>query len=86
MDVYQVCSNKSPGVKIGPAPGDVDFPYMCIAKTLKIFLEKTRIARVKILSMKHLLVSVYKDCSNKSPGVKTVPAPGVSLFLNICVN
>jgi hypothetical protein len=35
--------------------------------------------------MKHLLVSVYKDCSNKSPGVKTGPAPGVSLFLNIYV-
>jgi hypothetical protein len=35
--------------------------------------------------MKHLLVSALKDCSNKSPGVKTGPAPGVSLFLNICV-
>jgi hypothetical protein len=35
--------------------------------------------------MKHLLVSVYKECSNKSPGVKTAPAPGVLLFLNICV-
>jgi hypothetical protein len=35
--------------------------------------------------MKHLLVSIYKDCSNKSLGVKTGPAPGVSLFLNICV-
>jgi hypothetical protein len=35
--------------------------------------------------MKHLLVSVYKDCSNKNPGVKTGPAPGVLLFLTICV-
>jgi hypothetical protein len=80
MDVYQVCSNKSPGFKIGPAPGVIDFPYMCIAKTHKIFFGKKQIARVKILSMKYILVSVYKDCSNKSPGVKTAPAPGVSLF------
>jgi hypothetical protein len=35
--------------------------------------------------MKHLPESVYKDCSNKSPGVKTGPALGVSLFLKICV-
>jgi hypothetical protein len=46
MGVYQVCSNKSPGVKIGPAPGVIDFPNMCIAKTSKIFFEKTQIARV----------------------------------------
>jgi hypothetical protein len=26
--------------------------------------------------MKHLLVSVSKVCSNKSPGVKTGPTPG----------
>jgi hypothetical protein len=74
MDVYQVCSNKSPGVKIGPAPGDIDFPDMCIV------FEKTGIARVYILSMKHLLVSVNKDCSNKSPGVKTGPAQGCHCF------
>jgi hypothetical protein len=36
MGVYQDCSNKSPGVKIGPAPGVIDFPYMCIAKTLNV--------------------------------------------------
>jgi hypothetical protein len=35
--------------------------------------------------MRQFIVSVYKDCSNKSPGVKTGPAPGVSLFLTICV-
>jgi hypothetical protein len=33
MDVYQVCSNKRPVVKIGPAQGDIDHPYMCIAKS-----------------------------------------------------
>jgi hypothetical protein len=46
MGVYQVCSNKNPGVKIGPAPGVIDFPYMCIAKTLRPSLKKTQIARV----------------------------------------
>jgi hypothetical protein len=30
---YQVCSNKCPGVKIGPAPGVIDFPYLYIVKT-----------------------------------------------------
>jgi hypothetical protein len=40
MDVYQVCPNKSPGVKIGPARADIDFPYMCIAKTKKSSLKK----------------------------------------------
>jgi hypothetical protein len=33
MGVYQICSNKSPGVKIGPAPGDIDL-YVYI-KNLK---------------------------------------------------
>jgi hypothetical protein len=42
VSVYKVFSNKSPGVKIGPVPGDIDFPYMCIiAKIKKIFFEKT---------------------------------------------
>jgi hypothetical protein len=31
-DVYQVCSNKDPGVKIGPALGVIDFPKICIVK------------------------------------------------------
>jgi hypothetical protein len=35
MDLYQVCSNKSPWVIIGPAPGGIDFPNTCIATTLK---------------------------------------------------
>jgi hypothetical protein len=46
VSVYKVCSNKYPGVKIGPALGVIDFPYMCIAKTKKIFFETTQIARV----------------------------------------
>jgi hypothetical protein len=36
VSVYQVCSNKSPGVKIGPTQGVIDFPYMFIGKTSKI--------------------------------------------------
>jgi hypothetical protein len=40
VDVYQVCSNKSPRVKIGHTPGVIDFPYMYIVKTLKKLLVK----------------------------------------------
>jgi hypothetical protein len=29
-----------------PAPGVIDFPYMYVAKTEKVFFEKTEIARV----------------------------------------
>jgi hypothetical protein len=41
VGVYQVCSNKNPGVKIGPARGGggvIDFLYLYIVKNfLKIF-------------------------------------------------
>jgi hypothetical protein len=41
MGVYQVWSNKSLGVNIGPAPGVIDFPYNYVyGKNLKIFFEK----------------------------------------------
>jgi hypothetical protein len=33
VNVYKVCLNKSLGVKIGPALGVIDFPYIFIAKT-----------------------------------------------------
>jgi hypothetical protein len=33
VSVYQVSSNKCPGVKIGPAPGVIVFPFMYIVKT-----------------------------------------------------
>jgi hypothetical protein len=34
MGVYQVCSNKGPGVKkIGPTKGVIVFPYMYTVKT-----------------------------------------------------
>jgi hypothetical protein len=42
VSVYQVCSNKSPGVKIAPAPVVIDFPYMYVVKTLKNLLKKTQ--------------------------------------------
>jgi hypothetical protein len=35
VSVYQVLSNKSPGVKIGTAPGVFDFPCMHIVKANK---------------------------------------------------
>jgi hypothetical protein len=47
--VYKVCSNISPGVKIGPTGGRgdgvIDFPYMYVVKTYKVFFLKTQIAR-----------------------------------------
>jgi hypothetical protein len=35
VGVYQVCSNKSPGVKIGPTQGVIVFPFMYKVKTFK---------------------------------------------------
>jgi hypothetical protein len=41
------------GVKIGPNPGVIDFPYLYIVKTLKkSSFKKTKKARAYILSMK----------------------------------
>jgi hypothetical protein len=50
MGVYQVCSNKSPGVKIGPAPGVIDFPYMHIVKTLKSSLKEPKELELRYLA------------------------------------
>jgi hypothetical protein len=36
MGVYKVCPNKSPGVKIGPAPGGYLFSLFANSKNLKI--------------------------------------------------
>jgi hypothetical protein len=33
VSVYQVCSNKRPGVKIGPPRGVIAFSFMYIVKT-----------------------------------------------------
>jgi hypothetical protein len=38
VSVYQVCSIKSPGVKIGSALGVIDFPYLYLKK-LQIFFK-----------------------------------------------
>jgi SPX domain protein involved in polyphosphate accumulation len=80
VSVYNVVSNKSPLVKIGPAPGSLIL-FMCIAKTYKFFFDKTQIARVKIFSMKHLPVSVFKVCSNKALGSKLALLRGTLIFL-----
>jgi hypothetical protein len=85
VGVCQVCSNKSHGVKIGPVPEVIYFPYMYRLKNLKsFFLKKTQRARAEILRMKHLLVSVYQVCSNKSPEDQNWPRPRtVIVFLYI---
>jgi hypothetical protein len=33
VSVYQVCSNKAPGVKFNPAQGVINFLYMFIVQT-----------------------------------------------------
>jgi hypothetical protein len=38
MGLYQICSNKSPWVKIDPTLGVIDFLYMHVVKTLKRIL------------------------------------------------
>jgi hypothetical protein len=49
MGVYQICSNKSPGVKIGPAPEVIDFIYVYSKKLKKSFeVCSNKSPRVKI--------------------------------------
>jgi hypothetical protein len=40
VNLYQDCSNFSPGVKIGLAPGVIDFHYVHIVKNQKILLSE----------------------------------------------
>jgi hypothetical protein len=54
-------------------------------KNYKIFFLEAQRARDKISNMKHLVLSVYKVCSNKSPGVKIFPAQGVIDFPNMYI-
>ena len=49
-------------------------------KTLKFFFSETRECKALIFGMKHLLVDFYQDCSYDAPGVKTGPAPGVTIL------
>ena len=51
-----------------------------IAKSLKIFFSETRRYRALIFGMSHLIVDLYQDCSYDVPGVKTDPAPGVTIL------
>jgi hypothetical protein len=37
MGVFKVCLDKSPGVKICPAHGVMDFPYMCTSFGTVVF-------------------------------------------------
>jgi hypothetical protein len=64
--------------------GVIDFPDKYTLKTLKIFfLKKTQRARALIFSMKHLQVSVYQVCLNKSPWSKLAQPQG-PLIENCC--
>jgi hypothetical protein len=60
--------------QIGPALGVHWFSlYLYIKKLKTSSLKKTQRARVLVFGMKHLLVTVYQVCSNKSSGVKIFP-------------
>jgi hypothetical protein len=54
MGVYQVCSNKSPWLKLA-LPG--------VRKGRSLFFI------ISVYIMKRLLIGVFQVCSNKSPGV-----------------
>jgi hypothetical protein len=56
VNLYQDCSNYSPGVKIAPAPRVIDFQYIHIVKNQKksycLMVQGTRLQKLKIPSCK----------------------------------
>ena len=49
-------------------------------KSWKIFFSEIRRLRALMFGMWHLLLDLYQVCSNDAPGVKTGPAPGVTIL------
>ena len=73
-------SYDAPGVKSVPASGGHNFEtWEQRRKTLKFFFSETRRCRALIFGMKYLLVDFYQNCPCDAPGVKTGPAPGVTI-------
>jgi hypothetical protein len=52
VNLYQDCSNYSPGVKIDSAPGVIDFHYVHIVKNKKIFLSEGTRHRALMFAIK----------------------------------
>ena len=76
VDLYQVCSNYTPGAKNGPASGSHILHGLCWENVKKIFLSETIWPRAFIFGMYHYLVDLYQVCSNYTPGAKNGPASG----------
>ena len=82
MDLYQVCIDDAPGVRIGPTPGNTSWNITNKESHLKIpLLRKCKVKSFDIWFL-HLLVDLYQVCSYDACGVKTGPATGVT-SLNI---
>ena len=80
MVLNQICSNYSPGVKFGPAPGITSFRRACIEKTLEILLYLDIKPRVTKFCMWDYLVGIDQEHPNYSALVKFGPTPGVTSF------
>jgi hypothetical protein len=50
VSVYKDYSNKSRRVKIGPAPGVIDFPYMYIVNTEKKYCKNLKELELRYLA------------------------------------
>ena len=66
MDLYQVCSNDTPGPKNGPVGSHV-FKDL-YRENMKTFLSAATRPRALIFSIKHHRVDLYQVCLNDKPG------------------
>ena len=69
MDLYQICTNNAPGVKIWPAPRGHMFNLGLHRENIFILYKTTRPIFL-IIGMKHNLVDLNQVCSNYAPGAK----------------
>ena len=80
VNLYQVCSYDASRVKTGPAPWVTSFNIGTRKENFNMFFSETGRLRTSICGMQHLLVDLYKVCSNDVLGVKTGPALGGHKF------
>ena len=70
VDLYQVCSNFSPGPKMARPVGHMLYIGLYREQQVKILLSETTRHRALICGMYYHLVDLYQVCSNYSPGAK----------------
>ena len=80
VDLYQVCSNYTPGTKNGPTRGNMFYIGLYREKYEKIFLSETTRPRGLIFGMKHHLVNLYQVCSIYISLGPKMAHPGVTCF------